>query len=119
MIQVILAGLFIGCLTQVPYGYYQFLRLACFVLYSVLAYMEFKKLHYPLTILCVCAALLFNPIKIVVLDRDLWQEIDRVMACLMLLWMMVDSVLFFVSKRGRGAEQAEKKQTLEEKMQEV
>jgi glucose-6-phosphate-specific signal transduction histidine kinase len=98
MVQVLLAGLFIGCLLQVPYGYYQFLRLASLPLFGVLAFNEYKRKYYSLTILCVCAALLFNPIIPVYLDRNTWQNIDKLMASLMFLWLMVDAVLLFIKK---------------------
>lgn len=98
MIQAIFAGLFIGCLFALPYGYYQFVRLASLVLFGILTYIEFKNQHYALSILCVCAALLFNPVLPIFLDRNTWQEIDKIMASLMILWIMVDTVLLIVQK---------------------
>jgi len=117
MVQVLLAGLFIGCLLPVPYGYYQFLRLATLPLFGVLAFNEYKRQHYALVILCVCAALLFNPIIPVYLDRNIWQEIDKAMASLMLLWIMIDTVLFFIIKGRKKEGRIEQKEVMEEELQ--
>ncbi len=99
IIKIILMTLFFVCLFQMPYGFYQFLRLSSFVLFGVLVYAEYKQGHYIQTTLCVCSALLFNPILPVYFEREIWQGIDKIMAALLLLWILVDAAVFIASKR--------------------
>jgi glucose-6-phosphate-specific signal transduction histidine kinase len=117
MVQIMLAGLFVGCLLQVPYGYYQFLRLVSLPLFGILAINEYKRGYYALVILCICAALLFNPIIPVYLERSIWQAIDKVMASLMLLWIMVDAVLLFIKKRSKKNIELEQTGIMQEELQ--
>ena len=73
-----------------PYGYYQFVRLATCVGFAWLAYSYSKQ---PLlVILCIGIALLFNPVIIVHFDRGKWQAIDLITAGGLILWIIIDLV---------------------------
>jgi hypothetical protein len=84
-IQVSIATLLILALANLPYGYYQFLRIAVFVSASVLAW-RISKAEGMVTWIFVMAglALLFNPIFIIHFQRDEWAWIDVVSALVFL-----------------------------------
>ena len=85
IIQLILAILFLGCLADMPYGYYQFVRFAAMVGFGVLAMFandSGDKFHL---VLFVALTLLFQPFLKVALGRELWNLVDVVVAGYMLL----------------------------------
>jgi len=80
IIQLILAILFLGCLADMPYGYYQFVRFAAMVGFGVLAMFandSGDKFHL---VLFVALTLLFQPFLKVALGRELWNLVDVVVA---------------------------------------
>jgi hypothetical protein len=80
IIQLILAILLLGCLADMPYGYYQFVRFAAMVGFGVLAMFandSGDKFHL---ILFASLALLFQPFFKVALGRELWNVVDLVVA---------------------------------------
>ena len=80
LIQLILAGLLLGCLADMPYGYYQFVRFAAMVGFGVLAMLANDKGDRFHLILFVALALLFQPFFKVALGRELWNVVDVVVA---------------------------------------
>jgi hypothetical protein len=80
IIQLILAILLLGCLADMPYGYYQFVRFAAMVGFGVLAMFandSGDKFHL---VLFVALTLLFQPFLKVALGRELWNLVDVVVA---------------------------------------
>jgi len=78
-------------IAEMPYGYYQLTRLVVTVAALVGAYwMNFKGL---LGISLVIAALLFNPIIPIHLEREHWAPIDIVTAALLIIsaWRLIES----------------------------
>lgn len=75
ILKIILAILFVGCLFDMPYGYYQFIRLAGVVGFGVLAYDQYHKNTFWFS-LWLISAVLINPFFKVHLDRFLWNAID-------------------------------------------
>ncbi|MFM7768615.1 MAG: DUF6804 family protein [Bacteroidota bacterium] len=85
IIHLILAILLLGCLADMPYGYYQFVRFVAMVGFGVLAMLandSGDKFHL---ILFVALALLFQPFFKVALGRELWNLVDMVVAGYMVL----------------------------------
>jgi hypothetical protein len=80
LIQLILAGLLLGCLADMPYGYYQFVRFSAMVGFGVLAMLANDKGDRFHLILFVALALLFQPFFKVALGRELWNVVDVVVA---------------------------------------
>jgi hypothetical protein len=77
-IKIVLAILFFICLVDMPYGYYQFVRLVAMVGFSVLAYDYHEQNNRVGTIIFVVLAILFQPFIKVALGRELWNIIDVV-----------------------------------------
>lgn len=89
-IQVSLVLILIGCLLRMPYGYYQFMRLATCAGFLWLAYSEFKQSGHIFTLLYIVLAILFNPVIKVHLDKGTWHVIDVVVAIIILLTILFD-----------------------------
>jgi hypothetical protein len=86
IIRLVLALILFGCLLKMPYGYFQFVRVACFVGFMWLAY-EYKTITISL-IGCVGAAILFNPIFKIYFTRSVWNTIDVIVAVLLIIWTL-------------------------------
>ncbi len=80
IIQLILAILLLGCLADMPYGYYQFVRFAAMVGFGVLAMFANDRGDKFHLILFASLALLFQPFFKVALGRELWNVVDVVVA---------------------------------------
>ena len=80
ILKIILALLLLLCLAPMPYGYYQFVRVAAFVVFAILAYEKRGDENKVLFALYLIGAILFNPIWKVYLGRELWMVADVVWA---------------------------------------
>lgn len=71
------------CVFDMPYGYFQFLRIAAFVVFGLLAW-EYRESEQKLFFaLYLVGALLFNPVFPVHLGRALWLVMDLAYAALL------------------------------------
>ena len=87
-IKLILAALLLLCLAPMPYGYYQFIRLASMIVFAAMAYQYYEKGKMPLAITFGGLALLFQPFIKIALGRTLWNVVDVVVAIgLVALWL--------------------------------
>ena len=76
IVKVLLAGLLFLCLLDMPYGYYQFVRVAAtlvFVLFAVQSYQSQLQGYFVLYLLL---AVLFQPVEKIALGRELWNIVD-------------------------------------------
>jgi hypothetical protein len=85
LIKIVLAILFFLCLLDLPYGFYQFLRLAGLIGFVYLAYQANQNRQPQLVILYVCLAILFQPFIKISLGRTIWNIVDVVVAIGLLL----------------------------------
>ena len=85
-IQALVSSILLGCLLHMPYGYYQFVRLAVCIAMGWLAYMEKEK--PALVLACIGIAILFNPIFKVYLNKHDWNVIDIAIATLLIMWAL-------------------------------
>ena len=79
-IKVLLAILFLVCLLDMPYGYYQLVRFAALVGFSFLAFHAFQTGHHVETLIYIALAILFQPLIKISLGRELWNIVDVVVA---------------------------------------
>jgi hypothetical protein len=77
-IKLILAFLFFLCLADMPYGFYQFVRFAGLIGFSILAYQANKQGRQTEMIIYGGLALLFQPFFKVALGRQMWNIVDVV-----------------------------------------
>ncbi len=78
MIKIILAILFFLCLLNLPYGYFQFVRLTSLIGFVILAYKANEKGRVAEMIIYAGLALLFQPIFKIALGREIWNIVDVV-----------------------------------------
>ena len=75
-IKIILPLLFFICLADMPYGYFQFVRFAGLVGFSILAYLSSEKKNKTEMIIYICLAILFQPLFKIALGREIWNIVD-------------------------------------------
>ena len=78
LINIILAILLFGCLLNMPYGYYQFVRFVAMVIFSYLAYSANELNKKNEVIIYLGLALLFQPFIKIALGRTIWNIVDVV-----------------------------------------
>ena len=91
-IKIILAILFLLCLLQMPYGYYQIVRFigaGGFVMLSVITYKRNKTVDLEI-IIYIFLALLFQPLIKVALGRMVWNAVDVVVSAGLIISLFVN-----------------------------
>jgi len=89
LIKILLAVLFFMCVLDMPYGFYQFVRLAALICFVVLAYQasisnkQFEMVCY------VGLAILFQPFIKVALGRQIWNIVDVVVGLGLILSIFI------------------------------
>ena len=78
VIKIVLAILLFLCLADMPYGFYQFVRFAGLIGFSILAYQSYEKRRQTQMIVYGGLALLFQPFFKIALGRELWNIVDVV-----------------------------------------
>lgn len=90
LIKTGLAVLLLICWLKVPYGYFQFMRIAGCIAFIWLAYEEFNAKRSITGLFCIIGAILLNPIYKIHFDRFTWNVIDSALAGLLLIWVIMD-----------------------------
>ena len=88
LIKIGLAGLLLICLAHMPYGYYQFVRIASMLGFGYLAYLSYEKNDQTSFLIFLILAVLFQPLIKIALGRALWNVVDFVVA-IWLIWNIV------------------------------
>ena len=96
IIKVVLAILFIGCLFDMPYGYFQLIRFLGMVGFGILAFNQHQK-NQGWFITWLASAILINPIFKISLGREIWNVVDVIWAILLL-------VSIFITPKSKKAE---------------
>ena len=80
IIKVVLAVLFLICLLNMPYGYFQLVRYLALVGFAILANHANQKNHQTGTIVYLSLAVLFQPLIKIPLGREIWNMVDVMVA---------------------------------------
>ena len=80
IIKIVLAILFFICLLKMPYGYFQLVRFAGLIGFAILAYQANEKKNKTGMIICICLAILFQPLIKFSFGREIWNVIDVVVS---------------------------------------
>jgi hypothetical protein len=83
IIKITLVFLFLGCLLNWEYGYYQLVRFLGMVGFGLLAYNEYGK-NKTWLLIWVASAILINPFFKIALGRALWNIIDIIWSILLI-----------------------------------
>jgi hypothetical protein len=78
IIKVVLSILFFLCLLEMPYGFYQFVRFAGLIGFTILAYQANQQGRQTEMIIYGGLALLFQPFFKIALGRQIWNIVDVV-----------------------------------------
>jgi len=85
IIKITLAILFLLCLLNMPYGYYQLIRFLALIGFVILAYKANQENKNTETIIFGALALLFQPFFKIALGRELWNIIDVLVATFLIV----------------------------------
>ena len=85
LIKGTLAGLLFLCLLYMPYGYYQFVRIASTLGFVFLAIQSYQAQINGYFVAYVILALLFQPFEKIALGRELWNVVDVIVGVGLLL----------------------------------
>ena len=77
-IKIVLTILLFLCLAEMPYGFYQFVRLAGLIGFAVLAYQANQQGRQTEMIIYGGLALVFQPFFQIALGRQMWNIVDVV-----------------------------------------
>lgn len=80
LIKIGLAILFLLCLLDMPYGFYELVRFVALVGFAYLAFHAYQENNSTATIIYAALALLFQPFFKIALGRDLWNIVDVIVA---------------------------------------
>lgn len=76
IIKIILAVLMLLCLLDMPYGFYQFVRIVALVGFGILAYKANQEGRQTEMLIYGGLALLFQPFFKIALGREMWNIVD-------------------------------------------
>jgi len=77
-IRIVLAILLFLCLLNMPYGFYQFVRLVALIGFALLAYQANQHVRQAEIFIYAGLALLFQPLIKISFGRQIWNVIDVV-----------------------------------------
>ena len=83
-VKIVLIVLFLLCLFDMPYGFYNLVRFLAMVGFALLAYASYKDCRSSWVIVYVVMALLFQPLAKIELGHVIWNIVD-VFAAIMLV----------------------------------
>lgn len=85
LIKCTLAGLLFLCLLDMPYGYFQFVRIAATLGFILFAVQSYKSQSMIYVVMYVVLAILFQPFEKIALGRELWNVVDVIVGVGLLL----------------------------------
>ena len=86
--------MFVICLADMPYGYFQFVRFLGMLGFAFLAFNEYEKESKGWMMFYIISAILINPIFKISLGRELWNIIDIVWGII-----LIGTIIFDGNKR--------------------
>lgn len=92
-IKILLIIILLLCLFDMPYWYFQLVRIFGTMGFAYLAYYDYKnKIRFTPYVFGV-AAILLNPIAKISFDREMWNIIDVILAVILILSMFLENNL--------------------------
>jgi len=85
LIKIVLATLFFICLADMPYAYFQLVRIAAVIGFGMLAYRAYERGYSNEMIIYLGLILLFQPIVKIALGREVWNIVDVVLGISLLI----------------------------------
>jgi hypothetical protein len=88
-IKIVLAILLFLCLADMPYGYYQLVRMSGLIGFTILAYQANQQGRQTEMIIYGGLALLFQPFFKIALGREIWNIVDVVIGVGLLISIFI------------------------------
>ena len=85
IVKIGLAVLLFICLFDMPYGYYQFVRVAATLVFVLFAIQSYNLKSNAMIIIYVILAILFQPFEKIALGREVWNILDVIVGFGLLL----------------------------------
>ena len=89
-IKIVLIILFLLCLLDMPYGYFQIVRFAGLLGFGILAYGANESKQKELAIVFIGLALLFQPFIKIEIGRQIWNIVDIVVSIFLIATIFID-----------------------------
>lgn len=90
ILKLLLTVLFLCCLLDMPYGYFQLVRFIGMIGFIILAYNDRNSENKMLFITWICSAVLINPIIKIPLGRTIWNVVDVIWAFILLITLIIE-----------------------------
>ena len=90
IVKIVLSILFLICLADMPYGYFQVVRFLALIGFGYLAYKEYELENHNWMLFYVCSAILINPILKISLGRELWNLVDVAWAIVLIGTLIIN-----------------------------
>ena len=90
IVKILLTVLFLCCLLDMPYGYFQLVRFVGMTGFIILAYLDEEKEDKTIVIIWICSAVLINPIFKLALGRILWNIADIIWSAILLTSLILE-----------------------------
>ena len=88
IIKIVLAILFVGCLFDWSYGYYELVRFLGMVGFGILAYDNYEN-NKTWFVIWLSSAILIDPIFKIALGREFWNIVDIIWAILLIVSIFI------------------------------
>jgi hypothetical protein len=85
IVKIGLAVLLFICLLDMPYGYYQFVRVAATSVFVLFAIQSYNLKSNAMILIYVILAILFQPFEKIALGREVWNVLDVIVGVGLLL----------------------------------
>lgn len=90
IIKIVLAVLFLVCLLDMPFGYYQLIRFLGMIGFGLFAFRAYSRKDNTYFIIWLASVILINPLFKISLGRDIWNIIDVIWALWLLLSIKIE-----------------------------
>jgi hypothetical protein len=84
-IKVSLSILFLVAILDMPFGYYQFLRITAFITFCFLSYQSYRENDLWWLRFWVIEAILFNPMFKIYFTKEVWVYLDVISVILLIV----------------------------------
>jgi hypothetical protein len=91
IVKIGLAVMLFICLLDMPYGYYQFVRVAATFVFVLLAIQSFNLNLNAMVLIYMVLAILFQPFEKIALGREIWNVLDVIVGIGLLLSLGSDA----------------------------
>lgn len=89
-IKIVLTILFLLCLLDMPYGYFQIVRFAGLVGFGILAFQANETKQKEMAIIFIGLTLLFQPFFKIALGRQIWNIVDVIVSIFLIATIFID-----------------------------